>query len=176
MTSIQRSGLSCALAASVGGAARADAQTLDFLSNDTPIGPIVTGAPYSGEGVTTLKLKLFDGTRIERKVTARFYRDSAGRIRREQTIVGSGGAESVGRVADGGDDRRPVAGVIYALNPGSRTAHRIAIDKRMLAGEPPPPPPPPPRRPGERSARERRRHRRPHRRTRRRWAAGRSRG
>ena len=144
MTSIERAGLSCALACLFGAvAAGAGAQTLDFLSHDTPVGPVVTGAPYSGEGVTTLKLKLFDGTRIERKVTARFYRDSAGRIRREQTIMGLGAlnpsdeSPMVVTIVD------PVAGVIYALNPGSRSAHRIAIDKRALAGEPPPPPPPP---------------------------------
>jgi len=45
MTSIQRSGLACALAGLLGIAAPVDAQTLDFLSHDTPIGPIVTGAP-----------------------------------------------------------------------------------------------------------------------------------
>ena len=89
MTSLRRSGLSFMLACLFGAvAAVAGAQTLDFLSNDAPVGPVVTGAPYSGEGVTILKLKLFDCTRIERKVTARFYRDSAGRVRREQTIVG----------------------------------------------------------------------------------------
>ncbi len=154
MTSLQRSGLSFTFACLLGAvAAGAGAQTLDFLSNDAPVGPVVTGAPYSGEGVTILKLKLFDGTRIERKVTARFYRDSAGRIRREQTIMGLAALNPA--------DESPlvvtivdhVAGFIYALNPGSRTAHKIAIDtrsgtrsaaKRMLRGEPPPPPPPPP--------------------------------
>jgi len=144
MTSIQRLGLSYLLAGLFGAvAAAAGAQTLDFLSKETPIGPLVIGAPYSADGITTLKLKLFDGTRIERKVTARFYRDSAGRIRREQTIMGLGSlnpsdeSPMVVTIVD------PVAGVIYTLNPGSRTAHRIAIDKRALV-EPPPPPPPPP--------------------------------
>jgi hypothetical protein len=144
MTSIQRSGLSCVLAPLFGAvAAVASAQTLDFLSKDTPIGPVVIGAPYSGDGITTLKLKLFDGTRIDRKVTARFYRDSAGRIRREQTIMGlatlnpSDESPTVVTIVD------PVAGVIYTLNPGSRTAYRIAIDRRALV-EPLPPPPPPP--------------------------------
>ena len=155
MTSLQRSALSFMFASLFGAvAAVAGAQTLDFLSNDTPIGQVVTGAPYSGEGVTVLKLKLFDGTRIERKVTARFYRDSAGRIRREQTIMGLGtlnpsdDAPMVVTIVD------HVAGFIYALNPGTRTAQRIAIAtrsaatrsaaSRMLRGEPPPPPPPPP--------------------------------
>ena len=37
--------------------------TLDFLAADAQIGPIVRGAPYSGEGVTTLTQTLSDGTR-----------------------------------------------------------------------------------------------------------------
>jgi hypothetical protein len=145
MTSIQRSGLSCVLACLFGAVpVVGGAQTLDFLSKDTPIGPVVIGVPYSGDGITTLKLKLFDGTRIERKVAARFYRDSAGRIRREQTIMGlaalnpSDESPMVVTIVD------PVAGVIYTLNPGSRTVHRIAIDRRALVEPPPPPPPPPP--------------------------------
>src|SRR6185295_15956034 len=70
-------------------AADAGAQTNEwFLSGQAVGGPPVTGAPYSGEGTTTVKLILYDGTHIERNVTARFYRDSAGRIRREQTLLG----------------------------------------------------------------------------------------
>ena len=138
MTSLQRSGLSFTFACLFGAvAAVAGAQTLDFLSNDAPVGPVVTGAPYSGEGVTILKLKLFDGTRIERKVTARFYRDSAGRIRREQTIMGlaalnpSDESPLVVTIVD------HVAGFIYALNPGSRTAHRSRSTRGPARGPPP---------------------------------------
>jgi hypothetical protein len=125
-------------------ASGAGAQTIDFLSGETAMGSVVPGVPYSGESVVTVKLTLYDGTRIERNVTARFYRDSAGRIRREQTILGlaalnpSSDSEMIVTIVD------PVAGVVYALNPGSRTAHRIPIDRRALGGQPPPPPPPPP--------------------------------
>ena len=58
------------------------------LPSDPFTGPVVTKAPYSGDAVTTVTQILFDGTRIEEKTEARFYRDSAGRIRREQTILG----------------------------------------------------------------------------------------
>src|SRR5438094_4541722 len=40
----------------------------------------VQGAPFSAEGVTTTTQTLADGTRIERTVTARIYRDSQGRV------------------------------------------------------------------------------------------------
>ena len=48
------------------------------------------GAPYSGEGQTTVTQTLADGTHIERTVRAKLYRDSDGRLRREQTIIGLG--------------------------------------------------------------------------------------
>jgi hypothetical protein len=145
VTTIQRNAVSCALACLFTAvAAGARAQTLDFLNNGVPTGPIVTGAPYSAEGVTTVKVKLFDGTRIERTVTARFYRDSAGRIRREQTIVGLAAVDPANESPMVVTIVDPVAGFTYALDPNLRTAHRVAIDKRALAGEPPPPPPPPP--------------------------------
>src|SRR5206468_6930081 len=64
--------------------------TLDFLAGQPAFGPVVAGAPYSGEGLTTVTQTLADGTRIERTVRAKVYRDSDGRTRREQTILGLG--------------------------------------------------------------------------------------
>jgi hypothetical protein len=70
-------------------------------------------------------MRMYDGTRIDRSITAKFYRDNAGRVRREQTVVGL-------EVLDPSNDFRAVvqivdhvAGVMYTLNPGSRTAHRM---------------------------------------------------
>jgi hypothetical protein len=98
--------------------------------------PVVTGQPYSGEAITTVKMTMFDGTKIERSVTAKMFRDSAGRVRREQAVIGL-------ETLDPGNDFRavvhivdPVAGVIYTLNPGSRTAHRLALN--ALQTETPP--------------------------------------
>jgi hypothetical protein len=124
-------------------AAVASAQNVGFLSGQSASGPAVTGAPYSGDGTTTVKAVLYDGTRIERHVTARFYRDSAGRIRREQTLLGleelnpSNDSEKVVMIVD------PVAGVFYSLNPGSHEALRMPTNAAALADQPPPPPPPP---------------------------------
>jgi hypothetical protein len=113
------------------------------------IGPTVPNAPYSGVATTTVTQTLGDGTKINRQITARLYRDSAGRVRREQTIMGlepldpSRGSPMIVTIVD------PVVGVIYALNPDRRTAFRLPFDARSMEGKPPiPPPPPPPGPPG----------------------------
>lgn len=91
--------------------------------------PVVKGLPYSGEGITTVKLTMFDGTKMERTVTAKLYRDSAGRLRREQSVVGL-------EALDPNNDFRaivhivdPVEGVFYTLNPGARTADRLSLSQ-----------------------------------------------
>ena len=142
MTAGHRRSLSCVFASMFTAvAAVVSAQSAvdfpSFLGGQTANAPAVTGAPYSGDGTTTVKAILFDGTRIERHVTARFFRDSAGRIRREQTLLGleelnpSNDSEKVVMIVD------PVAGVFYALNPGSRQALRMPNSAPALAGQPP---------------------------------------
>ncbi len=102
---------------------------LDFLAGEVPLGPIVVGAPYSGEGVTTTSQTLADGTRIERTVRARLYRDSEGRTRREQTILGLGaiGESHAITIVD------PVAGVMYTLNPATRQGRRSSMPVDRLS-------------------------------------------
>jgi len=123
----------------VAGAGAQVPQASNFSAEPT-LDPVITGAPYSAEGITTVKMQMFDGTRIERSITARFFRDSAGRVRREQSIVGlevldpSNDVRAVVHIVD------PVAGVMYTLNPGSKTAHRLALStlkpaSQALAGE-----------------------------------------
>ena len=65
--------LAIALLATAGGGV-AMAQTRDEGFD------VVRGAPYSGEGTTTVNATLMDGTRVNRQTTAKLYRDSAGRI------------------------------------------------------------------------------------------------
>jgi hypothetical protein len=94
--------------------------------------PVVKGLPYSGEGITTVKIVMFDGTKMERTVTARLYRDSAGRLRREQAVVGlealdpTNDFRAVVHIVD------PVGDVFYTLNPATRDAHRLPLS--MLRG------------------------------------------
>jgi hypothetical protein len=84
---------------------------------------ITPGAPYSADAVTESVQVLSDGNRIARKTTARIYRDSEGRTRREQ-MSPTGEVQSVS-ISD------PVAGSMYVLNPAARTAQRNGV---IMAG------------------------------------------
>ena len=87
--------------------------------------PIVTNAPYPGVAVTTIVQILGDGTRIKEKTEAKFYRDRAGRIRREQTILGVvalNPSMQLPRVVT--IDPTPEGAFAYTLDPIARTARR----------------------------------------------------
>src|SRR5215471_13289103 len=122
-------------------------QTLDFMSLDAATSTVVTGQPYSAEGVTKVTQTLADGTRIVREVRSKFYRDSAGRVRREQSILGLdsllGALSSEPQTAITITD--PVAGIVYSLDPGGRGAPRMLIlgdgYRRSLPSAPPSPAP-----------------------------------
>jgi hypothetical protein len=149
---------SVAMAASAAAQSPVDRETLDLMRIEAALGPVVRGAPYSGEGITTTTQTLADGTRIERTVRARFYRDGEGRTRREQTILGMGplGESQTVTIVD------PVARVMYGLNPATHEGRRSPLPTPgrrdgpplpppppsgygdVAAGAPPPPPPPPP--------------------------------
>ena len=106
------------------------AQPVDQLTGRLPAdpltGPVVTNAPYSGDAVTTVTQILGDGTRIEQRTDAKFYRDSAGRVRREQTILG---LPALNRAAQAQTivtiDPTPDDGFAYTLDPNARTARRV---------------------------------------------------
>lgn len=144
--------------------------TLEFVGAEMPLSAVLRGAPFSADGITTVSQTLGDGTRIDRRLTAKIYRDTEGRVRREQTVLGldvlnpAGDAQPLVTITD------PVAALSYVLDPNTRTARRngLAFERgdvfeklrvagrgvvRPRAGEPPPPVPPPPPPPGERPAR-----------------------
>jgi hypothetical protein len=120
--------------------AAASAQVRPEFSTAPEQEPIVKGAPYSGEGTTTVKLTMYDGTKLERTVTANFFRDSQGRVRREQMVMGlealdpNKDVRAVVTIID------PVADAIYTLIPGSKTAMRVSISTMRNAPAPPPSP------------------------------------
>jgi len=132
MNRVQRIIGACAAAWLIAAGSIAAAQTQDFLSG-TPINAVVRDAPFSADGITTVTQMLADGTRIERTTTSKFYRDSAGRMRRDQTIIGlaaldpSRESETLITIVD------PIAQATYVLNPATKMARRA----------PPPPPPAP---------------------------------
>src|ERR671919_1840191 len=62
--------------------------------DETIGGPLVghllpfLNAPFSAEAITTVNHQLPNRTRLERTATARYYRDSKGRVRVEQLMEG----------------------------------------------------------------------------------------
>jgi hypothetical protein len=64
-----------------------------FISDDEVGGPLtgrqpVAGAPFSADAITNVRLMLTDGSTLEQKTTAQYYRDSAGRVRVELRMDG----------------------------------------------------------------------------------------
>lgn len=100
--------------------ARATAFTSDVLA-----GPVVTDAPFSADATTTVMQVLGDGTRIEQTTNARFFRDRAGRVRREQTILGLGALNAGGNIQTITIDPDPGDGTAYTLDPMTRMARRV---------------------------------------------------
>ena len=52
----------------------------DVMENGGPLsGPPALNAPFTADATTTVMQRLTDGSRIERKMIAHYYRDAAGR-------------------------------------------------------------------------------------------------
>jgi TonB family protein len=86
---------------------------------------VVKGAPFSADAVTESTQTLGDGNRISRKTSARLYRDSEGRTRREQTLNGIGAWASAADAPQTVFINDPVSGVNYVLNSKSHTAQKM---------------------------------------------------
>jgi hypothetical protein len=52
------------------------------------MGPLVLDAPFEADAITTARLTLQDGTRLNQSTTARYYRDRAGHVRVELLMEG----------------------------------------------------------------------------------------
>jgi hypothetical protein len=121
---------------------QATGQTLDFLSKGTFASPVVMDAPYSAEAVTTVSQTLGDGTRIKRLAIAKVYRDRAGRVRREQTLLGlaainpSNDSQPVVIIND------PIGGMTSVLDASTHVARQTPINGRSLSASPVRPAPP----------------------------------
>lgn len=108
-------------------------QSLRFLSAEMRGGKTVKSAPFSAVAETSFVQPLLGGGQTTRKSTAKLYRDSEGRTRREQTL------NNVGPFATAEDTPEmvfindPVAGVNYMLDARSHTA-------RKSSARPAPPP------------------------------------
>jgi len=76
---------------------------------------VVKGAPFSADIVTESIQTLADGNRIVQRTSTRMYRDSEGRVRREEA---RGSDSPFISIAD------PVGGVSYSLDPVNRVARQ----------------------------------------------------
>jgi hypothetical protein len=92
---------------------------------------VVRGKPYSADTSTETVQTLADGNRIVHRTVSKFYRDSDGRTRREQTF-GNVDPEhpSPHEVKVFIDD--PVSGTAFVLDPGSSTAEKMQQSRKLL--------------------------------------------
>lgn len=107
------------VAVCLAGAAKAQ----DVVSFDA--GKTIKNAPFSAEVTSESTQMLAGENKLTRRVTTRLYRDSDGRFRREQALVSSAieGAQTIVYIFD------PLAGVKFALNPATKIARRIKLEK-----------------------------------------------
>jgi hypothetical protein len=116
----------------------------DILAGPLDLGGAVKGAPYSAEAVSEVVQTLADGNRIVRSSASAFYRDGAGRTRREE------GLAVIGPLVGTPDEMKrviitdPEMGVTYVLNSATRTARRMQLPAFGAARLPTPPLPIPP--------------------------------
>ena len=92
---------------------------------------VVKGKPYSADTSTESVQTLADGNRIAHRTVSKFYRDSEGRTRREETF-GNVDPEhpSPHEVKVFIDD--PVSGTAFVLDPGSKTLEKLQRTRNFL--------------------------------------------
>jgi len=100
--------------------------TFNFISSEMSFdGKLVKGAPYSAEAVTESTQMLADGNRIVNKSTARLYRDSEGRTRKEQTLGSIGPFAAAGEPPQMIFINDPVAQMSYVLDLRNHSARKM---------------------------------------------------
>jgi len=100
-------------------------------------GRVVKNAPYSADIVTETTQTLTDGNHIRQSSTAKVYRDTEGRTRREQSLNALGGMAPSSNSPQVVFINDPVAGFNYALNPQNRTATKSAWARPGRGGQAP---------------------------------------
>lgn len=100
---------------------------------------LVKGQPFSAETIVEDNRRLFDGTAVSKQSRGAFYRDSAGRTRREQPLDNVGGFSVVG------DNAKPqmlvfindfAAKTQYFLDLNNKVARKSPVDSDMRPPRP----------------------------------------
>ena len=96
---------------------------------------VIPNAPFSADATTTVTQTLGDGTKIEQRTTGKLHRDSTGRVRREQTVIGldrlNPAAQPQTTITF---DSVPGDQAPYTLNTANKTARRGARRVQWLTG------------------------------------------
>lgn len=96
---------------------------------------VIANTPFSADVTTTVTQTLGDGTKIEQRTTGKLYRDSTGRVRREQTVIGldrlNPDAQPQTTITF---DSVPGDQAPYSLNPANKTARRGGRRVQWLTG------------------------------------------
>lgn len=87
--------------------------------------------PFSADGITTTMHQLANGTRIEQRTNTKLFRDSAGRVRREQAVIGLTAEQAALPVVTITD---PAAAVSYTLDSRTQTAYRAPLFSYVRSG------------------------------------------
>jgi len=94
-------------------------------------GSVVKGKPYAAESETTTVQILTDGNRMQHRTVSKFFRDSEGRTRREQTFgnvdPSNSGPHEVKVFVDD-----PVSNAAYVLDPGEKSTRRLMRSVKFL--------------------------------------------
>ena len=98
-------------------------------------GRVVKNAPYSADIVTETTQTLADGNHIRQSSTAKVYRDTEGRTRREQSLNALRSLAPSSNLPQVVFINDPVAGFNYALNPQNRTATKSAWARPGRGGQ-----------------------------------------
>jgi hypothetical protein len=92
---------------------------------------VVKGKPYAADASTETVQTLADGNRIENRTVSKFYRDSQGRTRREQTFGNvDPSSSSPHEMKVFIDD--PVSGSSYVVDPGEKSVRQLQKGKNVL--------------------------------------------
>jgi hypothetical protein len=96
---------------------------------------VIANVPFAADATTTVTQTLGDGTKIEQRTNAKLYRDSTGRVRREQTVIGldrlNPAAAPQTTITF---DAVPGDPMPYTLNAANKTARRGARGVQWFTG------------------------------------------
>jgi hypothetical protein len=92
---------------------------------------VVKGKPYSADTSTETVQTLPDGNRIVHRTVSKFYRDTDGRTRREETFGNVDPEHPTPHEVKAFIDD-PVTGTAFVLDPGSKSADKMQRTRKLL--------------------------------------------